>query len=1039
MYKKTFLFIFLVSGLLCIGQPATFDWENPEMIGENKLAPHSSVIPFASTDDVLRLQYEQSPYYKSLNGKWKFNWSAKPADRPIDFYKPDYDISHWKLINVPSNWELEGYGIPIYVNQPYEFTFDPKPPQIPHDDNPVGSYRTTFEIPKNWKNQEIILHFGAVKSAMYVWVNGEKVGYSQGSKLPAEFNISQFLKKGSNILAVEVYRWSDGSYLECQDFWRISGIERDVFLYSKPKVHIKDFFADATLDSNYEKGILNFSADILNSSPKKKKTDFELEIQIYDDGNNLINTSNQKFELSTSPNKKLSFALEMGVVEKWTAETPYLYSLVMQLKEKDEKIIEQIGCKIGFRKVEVKNGQLLVNGVAIYLKGVNRHEHDEFSGHVISKESMLKDIELFKQFNINAVRTSHYPNDPYWYELCDKYGIYVIDEANIESHGMGYRPERTLGNNADWELSHLDRIQRMVYRDKNHPSIIMWSMGNEAGDGVNFVKCSDWIHSFDSSRPVHYERALMNKHVDVYSPMYPSIEYIEWYAKNYNDRPLIMCEYAHAMGNSTGNLQDYWDVIEKQDQLQGGFIWDWVDQGLAEKDENGVKYWTYGGDYGPKDIPSDGNFVINGIVSPDRSLHPAMWEVKKVYQNIAFEAKDAANGKFIIKNKFSFVNLDTYNFKWEIIENGLKIQDGIFDIKGLQAGLECDFNISFDALKFNPNKEYFINFFALKNEQESFIPEDHEIAKEQIKLPVGIYVDENLRSESQLTINKTAKKTVINGTDFSVSFDNNGSLTSYIYKNAEFFKKGMEPNFWRPPTDNDFGNRMDQRCAMWRTAAGNRRLMDAQVETVNESVLKITFEHSLVDARSTMKTVYTISSNGEINTEITLKLGINGLPELPRFGMKMTLLKEFDNLEYYGRGPHENYCDRYTSAFIGNYKSTVSQQFFAYVRPQENGYKTDVRSLKITNQNGLGIEIIGDPQFGFSALHNSIDDLDQLTKKNYKHINDILPREDVFLNIDHKQMGVAGDNSWGARPHSPYQLTDKDYHFKFKFRPIELK
>lgn len=1036
--KKILISILLIpSCLFCIAQTQTHDWENPQVIAKNKLAPHAFFVPFKSLEKALKLDHENSEYYYSLNGEWKFKWSKNPAKRPADFFNPSFDVSSWDEIKVPSNWEIEGYGIPIYVNHPYEFTKNPKPPQIPHDYNPVGSYLTNFEVPKNWKKKEVILHFGAVKSAMYLWINGKKAGYSQGSKLPAEFNITQYLQTGINTLAVEVYRWSDGTYLECQDFWRISGIERDVFLYAIPKVHIRDFFAEATLDENYENGILNLKVEVFNKEFLNEGKEYAIEAQIFDQTNKLIKKEIQKFVQDAQPQSILTTQIEMGKIRKWSAEEPNLYSLVLKLKDRRGKLIEQTATKIGFRKSEIKNGQLLINGVAVYLKGVNRHEHDEFTGHVISKESMLKDIKLMKQFNINAVRTSHYPNDPYWYELCDKYGIYVVDEANIESHGMGYHPDRTLGNNPDWELAHLDRIQRMVHRDKNHPSVIIWSMGNEAGDGVNFVKCADWIHKFDPSRPVHYERALMNKHVDIYSPMYASISRIEEYAKKYTDRPLILCEYAHAMGNSTGNLQDYWDVIEKYDQLQGGFIWDWVDQGFAEVDERGNKYWSYGGDYGTEDVPSDGNFVINGIVSPDRTPHPAMWEVKKVYQNIGFEAVDTKTGIFKIKNKFSFINLDQFSFKWEIVENGKRLEEKTFKIKGLKAMTEREFVIPFKDFQFDPQKEYFINFYAYTKNETAVIPSNHEIAKEQFSLPFGEYENITRPSNSKLNAQNYDDYLRIHGNNFTITFDKtNGMINSYIFNDRELFRRGPEPNFWRAPIDNDFGNRMEQRCAVWRNAGEHRFLLDAQMQNVNETDLKVSFEFELTDVRSKLRISYLVKPSGEITVENHFEPGIKGLPELPRFGMQMILPVTFEFLEYYGRGPQENYCDRNTAAFVGNYKSNVSEQYFPYVRPQENGYKTEVRVLKIYNQLGYGLEFIGEPTLGFSALHYSIEDLDQLTRENYKHLNDLKPREEVFLNIDFKQMGVGGDNSWGARPHDPYQLFPQPYTFKFRIRPI---
>ncbi len=1038
MKKMMFPVLMMLLTLLSYSQADIPDWENPFIIAKNKLAPHAFFFPYETEEQALDFNYKNT-FYKSLNGEWKFKWSKNPAERPIGFFNPTFDVSAWNNIKVPSNWELEGYGIPIYVNQPYEFTYDPKPPAIPHDYNPVGSYRTEFQIPRSWKDREVILHFGAVKSAMYVWINGKQVGYSQGSKLPAEFNITQYLINGNNKLAVEVYRWSDGSYLECQDFWRISGIERDVFLYAIPKVHIRDYFARATLDETYTEGILDLDVEIFNKELLNTGKQFSLEARVYDAQKKLFKTASFDFVQEENPITILKNKLMLGKVKAWNAEEPNLYALVLQLKDHRGKVIENTAAKIGFRTSEIKNGQLLVNGKAIYLKGVNRHEHDEYSGHVISRESMLNDIKLMKQFNINAVRTSHYPNDPYWYELCDEYGIYLIDEANIESHGMGYRPERTLGNNPDWELAHLDRIQRMVHRDKNHPSVIIWSMGNEAGDGVNFVKASDWIHQYDPSRPVHYERALMNKHVDIYSPMYASISYIENYAKTHSDRPLILCEYAHSMGNSTGNLQDYWDVIEKYNQLQGGFIWDWVDQGLAETDEKGMRYWTYGGDYGPEDVPSDGNFVINGIVSPDRTPHPAMWEVKKVYQNIGFKPKDLKQGLFLVMNKFAFTDLDQYEFRWEILENGYKIQQGDFDVKGLQAGAECDVKIRFDQLDFNASREYFINFYALTKIQNGLLPAHHEIAREQFLLPFGSYKNNAEITQGELELQHTDEDILISGQDFLIIFDKlNGQIISYNYKGRELFRSGPEPNFWRAPTDNDFGNRMEQRCGIWRKAADNRFLDDLQVFTEKKQEISIQYDFELTDVRSKLRITYSVKASGEIEVENHFSPGIKGLPELPRFGMKMVFPVTFENIEYYGRGPQENYIDRNTAAFVGRYKSNVAEQYFPYVRPQENGYKTEVRSFKIFSSLNYGVEFIGEPDFGFSALHYSIQDLDQLTKQNYKHINDIRAREEVYVNIDYKQMGVGGDDSWGARPHDQYQLFAAPYIFKFRIRPITL-
>ena len=712
------------------------EWDNPEIVEINKLPAHSTMLPYALENDAILNDCTLSPWHQSLNGSWKFNWAKKPADRPKDFYKPGYNVKDWDEIPVPSNWEIEGYGIPIYVNQPYEFTDNPNPPDIPHDYNPVGSYRTTFNIPYNWRNRQVILHFGAVKSAMYLWLNGEFVGYSQGSKLPAEFNITEYLRRGKNRLAVEVYRWSDGTWLECQDFWRISGIERDVFLYAPPYVHISDYFVHAGLTEDYKDGVFELEAETKKFKETSKNRDIvKFVAKLYDDN---LETPIIEYEkdLKNRYYNRIYHKAIIPDVKRWSAETPHLYTLVLSLIDKKGNISEVVSSKVGFRTSEIKNGQLLVNGAPVLIKGVNRHEHDPLTGHVISYESMLKDIELMKQYNVNTVRTSHYPNDPVWYDLCDQYGLYVIDEANIESHGMGYNADRTLGNNPLFEKSHLTRVQRMVERDKNHPSIIMWSMGNEAGDGVNFDTCFRWIKMRDNSRPVHYERAEYGLNTEVFCPMYAGIWYLERYASHRQARPLIMCEYAHAMGNSTGNLQDYWDVIEKYPQLQGGSIWDWVDQGLLKTDENGVEYYAYGGDWGPEDVPSDGNFCINGVVHPDRTPHPGLIEVKKVYQYVQIKPVDLKNGRIKVINKHDFINLDRYDIIYNLRGNGKNVSGGIIEAPAIEPQSEKEFMIPLPDVEPEPGIEYFLNFSIVLRQDEPFRPKGFEVAAEQLEMPI---------------------------------------------------------------------------------------------------------------------------------------------------------------------------------------------------------------------------------------------------------------------------------------------------------------
>ncbi|MEX0982875.1 MAG: glycoside hydrolase family 2 TIM barrel-domain containing protein [Bacteroidales bacterium] len=608
-------------------------WQNPEIVQINRELPRTNMFSFENSEMAMNGEMEKSDNFLSLNGVWKFNYSDNPVNRPVDFYKVKYRDRRWHDITVPGNWEFQGFGVPIYVNIPYEWTTDPQPPAVPVDHNPVGSYRREFTLPAAWSNKQVFIHFGAVKSAFYLWINGEKVGYSQGSKTPAEFDITPFVVPGKNIVAVEVYRWSDGSWLECQDFWRVSGIQRDVYLEARPELRIADFFARSQLVFDYRDGLFDLDMKVENAGERERTVAVLVKL-FGQEGGESIWEDRLPARVRPGSTSTLQTSSTIGDIRPWSAETPNLYRMLLELYDEDDRLIEVVTSRIGFRTSEIKNGQLLVNGKPILLKGVNRHEHDPVTGQYVSRESMLEDITLMKQYNINAVRTSHYPNDPYWYELCDEYGLYVVDEANIESHGMGYKPDKTLGNNPIFMKSHLDRTIRMVERDKNHPSVIIWSLGNEAGDGVCFDATYEWIKSKDPTRPVQYERAERDGNTDIFCPMYLLMPNMLRYALSLQNKPLIQCEYAHSMGNSTGNLKDYWDLIEAHDQLQGGFIWDWVDQGMAAETEDGRFYWAFGGDYGPEDVPSDSNFCMNGLVFPDRTVQPGLEEVKKLNSSV---------------------------------------------------------------------------------------------------------------------------------------------------------------------------------------------------------------------------------------------------------------------------------------------------------------------------------------------------------------------------------------------------------------------
>jgi len=1024
------------------------DWENPQLTGLNRELPHATMISFPDRSSALAGVKEKSPNYLSLDEVWKFMFSKTPEERPYWFFKDDFDTRGWDDTPVPSNWQMKGYDPPIYSNIPYPFKADP--PKIPHEINTVGSYKRFFEIPSGWDGKEVFLQFGAVSSFFYVWVNEQLVGFSKDSKTPAEFDITKYIRKGENSLAVEVYRWCDGSYLEDQDFWRMSGIQRTTFLHARPKAYIGDFFAKGDLENNYTDGKLDI--DVAIASKSEDKNEYEVEASLFDKGKEIWTGTSKGVPGSTV---KLSRSIPSP--RKWTAETPELYTLVLTLKDNSGKGLESVSSQIGFRKVEIKDSQLLVNGVAVRLKGVNMHEHNDVTGHVIDEALILKDIKTMKSFNINAMRTCHYPQQELWYQMCDRYGLYLIDEADIESHGMGYNKDITLADKPEWEAAHLDRMMRMVERDKNHPSVIIWSMGNEAGDGHNFLNGYKWIKGRDDSRPVQYERAeeftnAPERHTDIWCPMYAHIEYLEKYVKDpKNDRPLIMCEYAHAMGNSTGNLKDYWNVIEKYPKLQGGFIWDWVDQGILKTNEAGEKYWAYGGDFGPEGIRSDGNFNINGLVWPDRTPHPGLYEVKKVYQYMGFEPYDLKAGIIRIKNKYNFTNLKAFNFDWEILCDGAVVQSGKLNIPSVAPGKEALVQVPFRKIEPVPGCEYFLNIKASKTEEWNLVPEDHVYATEQFKLPYEAKMKATANDNLALLQTKTeGTKLEVAGQDMKVTFDlSKGILEAYNYKGSELFLKGPEADFWRPPTDNDYGYGMDRRLAVWKKAPERMKVVKADINQQGMGKVIVTFRYEINDTDGKKiagySTVYTVLGSGDIIVKNSFAKAGSKVPEIPRIGMQMQLPAEYGNLKWYGRGPHENYCDRYTAAEVGIYESTAGDQYVPYIRPQENGYKTDTRWLTLTDETGKGLLVTGDPVFCFAALHNIHDDFESpgklsVYRKDAKtantHTTNVKPRDLVNLNVDLGQMGVGGDDSWGSEIHKEYRLLADKYEYSFRLKPF---
>ncbi|WP_291868925.1 glycoside hydrolase family 2 TIM barrel-domain containing protein [Maribacter sp.] len=1055
--------------------------ENPQMISENKEEAHSGFYSFTNEKNVLKGNIVKADSHLLLDGLWKFKWVRKPDERPLYFYKLDANVDGWDTIKVPSNWEVEGYGIPIYVNHQYEFAdykapvseeiefvdrvYPKKPGQVPHDYNPVGSYRREFNIGNSWVvDKEIFLHIGAMKSGGFVWLNGKYVGYSQGSKLPAEFNITPYLKTGKNVIALQVYRWTDGSYLECQDFWRISGIERSVYLYAQPKTRIQDFEVVSVLDNAYENGLLNISVDIKNHHKKKKKA--QLSYEIYNDGNILVTSGSKKFEIENAESNSLDFNTTIKNVKQWSAEHPNLYRLHLSLKNNKGKILESISKKIGFRSVEIKNGLLLVNGERITLKGVNTQEADPETGHVMSEELMLKDIRLWKENNINAVRLSHYPRADRFYELCNEYGIYVVDEANIESHGM-YYGKYSLAKKQEWEKAHLARMVDMVERHKNYPSIIIWSMGNEAGNGVNFFKGYDAIKANDKSkRPVQYERPYkdydgsiydMDRNTDILAPQYPSPGTFRAIGESKTDRPYIPSEYAHAMGNSTGNFQDYWDIIEQYDNLQGGFIWDWVDQSIWKTNEKGERYYAYGGDYG-ENMPTDNSFLNNGIVFPDRTPQPALYEVKKAHEYINFKDKGINKYKelrVLIENLYDFTNLDQFNFTAKIKADGEILKT--IEIKDISVETHTGklIRIDLDGVTYKENTEYFVEISAFTKEKWGLLPKGFEVAHEQIPLsekfkrvPLEIGVKSDLKVKNEENI-----LTIYNEGVAMVFDKKQGRLISYVFMGNQLLKdgRGPKPNFWRAVTDNDFGSKMHLKNIEWKKASLYSKVSNFEYNKIDKGQIKLQITYELPGVETTFSSIYNIYGNGVIGisnvlNETTYKA------DIPRIGMRMQMPKQYDNLTYFGRGPWENYKDRKASAFIDVYESKVKDQYVPYIRPQENGYKTDVRWAALSNDQNNGLLIVTKDKkkgFGISALHMPNEDFDTTSNLAYdanndvdkeyqidgipevnssKHTIHIKEKDLIQLNIDLDQRGVAGDDSWYSKPQEKYLINGQVKH-----------
>jgi beta-galactosidase len=997
------------------------------MIGRNKLAPVATFYRFPDRAAALEGTRTNSPFVKLLNGTWKFKYVRTPEERPTDFFAEGFDASGWDDVQVPSNWERQGFGQAIYTNVTYPF--DRNPPMIAgRNGNPVGSYRTTFTVPQEWKSRRLLIHFDGVESAMYLWVNGKEIGYSEDSRTPAVFDITEAVRDGENQLAVQVFRWCDGSYLEDQDFWRLSGIFRDVSLRSLPMAGVHDLEIKTDLDEDYKDATLTIDASLDNAADSAQKLTVEAEL-LDADGKQIGVAKADATEVSANGKTTAKLSAEVTNPAKWSAESPTLYRLLITVKDADGAVVEVIPWNVGFREVEISDTILKVNGRRIVVWGVNRHEHDPITGHTMSMDSMIQDIKLMKQHNINTVRTCHYPNDPRWYDLCDEYGLYLIDEANIESHGMGYGRE-TLARDPRFAKAHMARTQAVVERDKNHASVIIWSLGNEAGNGQNFYDTYDWTKKRDPSRPVQYEQAgWRDRNTDIRCPMYARIPELSNFARNRPDRPLILCEYEHTMGNSGGNFQDYWDVIDAWPQLQGGCVWDWVDQGLLEKDKDGKEFWAYGGDFG--DRPNDDNFCCNGMVRADRQPNPSLLEAKHAYQPIKITAVNLHRGELRLHNKYAFSSLDHLQLEWTLEEDGVVIQKGEIIELETSAGADRVVTVPFAAPKLRAGREYFLTASLVLKENSPWAGKGHVVATEQFALPFGSPAEPLAKSElASASPRESSDEIELTSGALGVRINKKtGALESLRSDDQEYLAGPLVPNFWRVPNDNDDGSRMPQRLRVWRDAGPGSTLADVEIHGDRDPVT-VTVTKKLPAKNSSLTIEYELDGRGWVRVKMTLDPD-PALPELPRFGMQLAVPAEFKNVAYFGRGPHENYSDRKSSTRASRFATTVEDFMHVYTRPQENGNRTDVRWVALTNDDGAGLLAVGAPLVNTSAWPFSMEDLGKAM-----HVNELPRRDFVTWNIDGAQMGVAGDDSWGALPHPQYALPSMPRAYEFVLRPV---
>jgi len=1046
------------TGILFIMKNEPVEWDNPAIIQVNTETARTSYIPFSNATTAL--QYidapKQSSRYYSLSGDWRFHWSPKPSERPADFYKTEFLDRNWNTLPVPSNWEMRGYGLPIYTNIVYPFATDEF--EAPKDWNPVGSYRRIFELPASWEwdsksSEQVYLHFEGVNSAFYVWVNGQKVGYSQGSRTPAEFNVSSYLKKGKNLVAVEVYRWCDGSYLEDQDFWRLSGIYRDIYLWKSGAAGIRDLEVLADYNAADRSGTLNVDVKVqaVNDLPSA----YKLEAKLYDFHGATVLSETAPSAVSSDGSWRWNASLKN--IQAWSAENPQLYNLLVTLKNKDGKVLEVIPQRVGFRRVEVKNAVLLLNGKPIKLKGVNRHEHHPKTGQVVSRESMIQDIKVMKRHNINAVRTSHYPNAPEWYRLCDYYGIYVMDEANLETHGLGRSAPNAINDSPAWKEAHVDRTRRMIERDFNHPSIIMWSAGNESGDGPNTNACYEFGSQRDPSRLFHYENTnLLPKYsgeaTDIISRMYLEAKDFDSQLARWPDKPLILCEYTHAMGNSNGNLDAYWDQVYAKPRIAGLFVWDWMDQGIEQPVPFGkidpwgrTNFAAYGGWWeNQANVHHDGNFCMNGLIDASWQPHPGLVALKHYQQPLAAKL-NTGKGKpqLELTNRYDFSDLkDNIFLHWELLEEGLLLREGTISLPSIPAHQTKKIDLPKEAWM-KSEKELLLNLSYRTFESTPFWESGYELGWDQFQLggKWEVPVVESVKN-TDLKVIEEANVISITGKDWKMVFDKErGIIQDWKKSKISLIEKGVQPDFWRATTDNDRGAGLSiprkvkpgekklSRSNTWKTEGPKWKAQSVKTDKIKNGAVQISFAGSLMGNKAALNLIYTIHPSGTLTVDFNYTTD-EDLPMLPRVGTEWILDASFDQIQWYGPGPQPTYADRNVER-VGVYKTSVMDNWVDYSKPQENGNKVGVRWLELTNDQGLGLQFHGDQTLSCNAMPYSKDEIE-----NAAYSWQLGAHQKTYVNIDYAQMGIGGDNSWGLICHPEYRLEAKNYHYQYHVNPI---